>query len=111
MAHGAPVKRRTNNNNNVQDNNTGDNNIEIDEFAGSRDGGWGWIVVIASFLIHIISKSNIYVYSPTLLIFLILPNIQNCTVRFKMTLNQRNLTHISDQSIERVNTRFYWLTI
>lgn len=58
MAHSVPAKRKTNNNN-FQDNNIGDNNIDIDEFAGSRDGGWGWIVVIASLLIHIISKYNV----------------------------------------------------
>lgn len=63
MAHGAPTKRK-----NVQDNNIKDNNIDIDEFAGRRDGGWGWIVVIASFLIHIISKWNIYVNSSTFFI-------------------------------------------
>lgn len=54
MAHAAPTKRKSNNN--VKDNNIRDNNIDIDELVGSRDGGWGWVIVIASFLIHIISE-------------------------------------------------------
>lgn len=46
MAHAPPAKEKSK---------QIDNN-ERDEFPAPLDGGWGWVVVMASFLIHIVSK-------------------------------------------------------
>ncbi|XP_055303521.1 monocarboxylate transporter 12-like [Sitodiplosis mosellana] len=52
MAHGGPSKRKPNNN-------IDDNNSE-DELPAPPDGGWGWVIVAASFLIHIITDGITY---------------------------------------------------
>lgn len=52
MAHGGPSKRKLNNG--IDDE---------DEFEQWVDNRWGWIIVAASFFIHIISKSFCYLYT------------------------------------------------
>lgn len=46
MAHGSPSRRKSDND--LQD--------DDDEMAPPPDGGWGWVVVWASFMVHIISE-------------------------------------------------------
>lgn len=54
MAHGGPSKRKLNNGIDDED--------EFEPIPGI-DGGMGWIIVAASFFIHIISKSFCYLYT------------------------------------------------
>lgn len=57
MAHGGPSKKKLNNGIDDED--------EFEQVAGidGVDNRWGWIIVAASFFIHIISKSFCYLYT------------------------------------------------
>ena len=44
MTHGAPAKKKSND--------------EDEEIIPPPDGGWGWVVVFGSFMIHIIGKKK-----------------------------------------------------
>ncbi|XP_055371140.1 monocarboxylate transporter 14 [Condylostylus longicornis] len=65
MTHGAPAgSRRKNNTNNgvngdiVAYNNDDDN--DYDQLPTPPDGGWGWVVAFASFMIHIVTDGITY---------------------------------------------------
>lgn len=44
MTHGPPVRRKT------------EDGEDEDELPPPPDGGWGWVVVFGSFMVHVISK-------------------------------------------------------
>lgn len=56
MSHG--VEKNAKNGNNVH---TADSSRESSEgLAPPPDGGWGWMVVYASFMIHVFSEFNFF---------------------------------------------------
>lgn len=44
MTHGPPTRRKT------------EDGEEDEELPPPPDGGWGWVVVFGSFMVHVISK-------------------------------------------------------
>lgn len=48
---------------------SGNGSAEVDVYIAPPDGGWGWMVVLSSFLIHVIADGIVYSFGVFLMEF------------------------------------------